>query len=760
MPSLKTLSEKRLLSLQLNLRTVIILLGLTLLAAVGFKLLDDWRTERANQTAMTEREALAVSEYVNGKVEGVIYTLKHARRSRWSNQQTQQSHPDLESVIGLADALSASDGSRARLAGEVASQLLVDESAAGLSSAGDIVVVYKPTSASARIGLIKATAWSPEGNEGRRIFLSAGDEVEPSARSTITVCQPIGIALNACVANSDRFFTWMRAVDLLAYLLLLISPGIIIVGLWQRVLRSQSDRSAIEGEATKAGRLLDIVQRETTSGYWTWQADRREIWLSEPAAIIIGVNQSGFYKPNALLEVIQTDYRDLIGQVFETFESREYLSQTFALSDNQTWLDIRASRDPVTNALHGVLIDVTMTKRAIQRSQQAEQRLKSSIEGFTGPFAIWDRNKRLLYWNTAFSSVFGLGSSLRVGMSHETVKLAQASGIRARRSRREGGTNVIRAQDNDWYKFVERMTPTGGMISVGLNVTADVQNEVKLDRQRKQLETVVGELKAAQTAAAELAQNLEIERDRAEKSAASKSAFLANMSHELRTPLNAIIGFSEIMRDGAFGPLGHDKYTEYVADILTSGQHLLDMINDILDMAKIEAGKMTVDLQRIDIVEPVDMAVRMVRRRAEEKGLQLDLIHDQDLPLIDADHRAIRQMILNLVSNAIKFTDTGGAIRVMVNRQANELRIAVRDSGVGIPAEALPRLAQPFEQVAETSDRNHHGTGLGLSLTKSFAELHGGRLAIASEEGKGTMVSFYLPLEAGNTSVADTALAG
>lgn len=759
MPGIKTLPEKHGLPLQLDLRVMLVLLGLTLLAAVGFKALDDWRTERAHLSAMTEREALAVSEYVNGKVESVAYMLGHARRSGWGSRQTQQSHPDIDSIIGLADALSAAEGSRARSAGEMASQLLANDRIAGLTSAGDIVVVHKSTNTSARIALIKAETWTPVGNGGRHIFLSAIDQ-DVSKTNVNTTCKAISLSLHACVANSKTFFTWVWGVDLMAYALLLISPGIIIIGLWQRVSWAQSAHHAIEGEVTTAGRLLDIVQKETISGYWTWQDGSREIWLSEPAAILIGLNQSDFYKPDVLTRSVHSDYVEVMGQVFETFESREYLSQTFALSDNKTWLDIRASRDPVTNTLHGVLIDVTMTKRAIQRSQQAEQRLKSSIEGFTGPFAIWDRNKRLLYWNTAFSSVFGLGNSLRVGMSYETVKLAQASGIRARRGKREGGTNVIRAQDDDWYKFVERMTPTGGMISVGLNVTADVQNEVKLDRQRKQLETVVGELKEAQKAAAQLAHNLEIERDRAEKSADSKSAFLANMSHELRTPLNAIIGFSEIMRDGAFGPLGHAKYTEYITDILTSGQHLLDMINDILDMAKIEAGKMTVDLKPIDIIEPVDMAVRMVRRRAEQKGLQLDLIYDQDLPPIDADHRAIRQMILNLVSNAIKFTDADGAIRVMVNRQGDELRIAVRDSGVGIPAEALPRLAQPFEQVAETSDRNHHGTGLGLSLTKSFAELHGGRLAIASEEGKGTMVSFYLPLHPHNTNLADTALAG
>ena len=225
------------------------------------------------------------------------------------------------------------------------------------------------------------------------------------------------------------------------------------------------------------------------------------------------------------------------------------------------------------------------------------------------------------------------------------------------------------------------------------------------------------------------------------------------MSHELLTPLNAIIGFSEILVDEMYGPLGDDRYKDYAQDILDSGKHLLDMITDILEMAKIEAGKMTVELQPIDIVDPVDAAVRMIRRKAEERNIDLKLVSNPDLPFVEADHRAIRQMVLNLVSNAIKFTDEGGDVRVSVDRKGDEIRVAVRDNGIGIPADALPRLAQPFEQVSDTRDRNYDGTGLGLALTKSFAEMHGGRLTIASEAGRGTQVSFFLPI---HVSKADT----
>ncbi|WOR16115.1 ATP-binding protein [Hyphomonas sp. FCG-A18] len=735
---------------RIDLRIAFSLLALTLLAGMILKAVDDVRSTRASIGAITDREALAVSEYISGKADGVSLTLAHAYRSGWGARQTAQSHPDIESVVGLADALSAPEGSRARAAGEIASQLLVNQSRVGQSTEGDLVVVFEAASGATRIALVQTGRWVPQAN-GQRVIELRSSILANQPLQRVSACKTIDAGLYVCVTNEAPILTRAVLLEWLGFFLLLLSPGLVILGLWQWGQKRRSESEVLEGEATKAGRLLGIVQKETSSGYWTWNEQTQKLWLSEPAASLLGVIAGGYYTSTHLLEQVHEDHVELLRRVIETLPERDYLAQTFANKDMSLWLDMRASRDPRTNELHGVLIDVTLTRRAIQRSQQAERRLKSSIEGFSGPFAIWDRNRRLLYWNSAFSDVFGLASSLRVGMSYETVTLAQASGIRERRGDgREGGANIIRAQDNDWYKIVERMTPTGGMITVGLNVTADVQNEVQIERQRKQLETLVIDLKTSQAQAAELTQNLKIERDRAEKSAASKSAFLANMSHELRTPLNAIIGFSEIMRDESFGPLGHEKYGEYAVDILSSGQHLLDMINDILDMAKIEAGKMTVALEPIDIVEPVDVAVRMVRRRAEEKGLQLDLVADDDLPAIDADHRAIRQMVLNLVSNAIKFTDKGGAIRVMVNRQGREVRVAVRDSGIGIPAEALPRLAQPFEQVADTRDRNYHGTGLGLSLTKSFAELHGGRLSIASEEGKGTMVSFYLPLPQGN----------
>jgi two-component system cell cycle sensor histidine kinase PleC len=218
------------------------------------------------------------------------------------------------------------------------------------------------------------------------------------------------------------------------------------------------------------------------------------------------------------------------------------------------------------------------------------------------------------------------------------------------------------------------------------------------------------------------------------------------MSHELRTPLNAINGFSEIMAGEMFGPLGDARYKGYAADILKSGQHLLSLINDILDMAKIEAGKMTLHYEPVDLTEVCEDAIRLMRGKAQDSGLSLTL-EAADLPEVEADYRGLKQVMLNLISNAVKFTPEGGSITVSVQSAAFErVRIAVTDTGIGIAPEDLSRLAQPFEQVEGQHSKTTQGTGLGLALTKSLIELHGGQMLMESEPGAGTTVSFDIPM--------------
>lgn len=226
----------------------------------------------------------------------------------------------------------------------------------------------------------------------------------------------------------------------------------------------------------------------------------------------------------------------------------------------------------------------------------------------------------------------------------------------------------------------------------------------------------------------------------------AKSRFLATMSHELRTPLNAIIGFSEMMHAELLGPLGNKRYVDYAGSINESGRYLLDLINDILDMSKIEAGKYELVHEPINIAKAIRLACHMVENILRDKGLHLQFQNQNETAVIEADRRAFMQIMLNLLSNAGKFTDPGGSVTISVaDYPENRIIISVTDTGIGIPADKLHRIGQPFEQVSSAIARGHNGTGLGLAITKKLVEMHDGELKIASIFGQGTTVSVILP---------------
>jgi signal transduction histidine kinase len=241
---------------------------------------------------------------------------------------------------------------------------------------------------------------------------------------------------------------------------------------------------------------------------------------------------------------------------------------------------------------------------------------------------------------------------------------------------------------------------------------------------------------------------LRLAKEEAERANFAKSEFLANMSHELRTPLNAIIGFSQIIGSEMLGPVGHQNYRSYGADIERSGTHLLDIINDILDVAKIEAGKMEFEETSFELYPLIDESLTIVRTLATDNGVTLtEGTREKDFTLV-ADRRMLKQMAINLLTNAIKFTPNGGTtdITTLTNSEG-DLLITVSDSGIGIAPSDLDRILEPFEQVEDSKSRSRGGVGLGLPLTRKMAELHGGSLLIASEEGGGTRVTIRIPKE-------------
>ena len=245
---------------------------------------------------------------------------------------------------------------------------------------------------------------------------------------------------------------------------------------------------------------------------------------------------------------------------------------------------------------------------------------------------------------------------------------------------------------------------------------------------------------------ARLFQELEEKSRQLEVADRHKSEFLANMSHELRTPLNAVIGFSEVLIERMFGEV-NAKQEEYLQDILASGRHLLSLINDILDLSKIEAGRMELELADFHLPQAIDNAVTLVRERAMRRGITLEVAVDDRLGALRGDERKVKQVLLNLLANAIKFTPEGGRVEVRAAAANGVAEIAVSDTGVGIAFEDQEAVFEEFRQVGTDYAKKHEGTGLGLTLSRKFVELHGGKIWVKSQVRQGSTFTFTLPLK-------------
>ena len=393
----------------------------------------------------------------------------------------------------------------------------------------------------------------------------------------------------------------------------------------------------------------------------------------------------------------------------------------------------------------GMALDVTEMRGAQVRQQTAEARLFDALRSMNDSFVIWDQLDRLVLWNNKFEDFFGFSKGqLQQGLDYATVEYHANSNIESMNPLADGTGFEIQLKDGRWLRYLETQTADGGRVSIGTEVTAIRTREHQLQTNQDALQRTITVLKKSQVRIVELAESYEQEKIRAEDANQSKSEFLANMSHELRTPLNAINGFSDIMKKELFGPLGDPRYAEYVNDILFSGQHLLSLINDILDMSKIEAGKMTLNTEPMQMNDMISQVIRIVRGRADENRLRL-VYNEAALPEIEADPRLVKQILLNLITNAIKFTPEGGVVTIVVEPKTAGLIVSVSDTGIGISKEDIERLAQPFEQIDSDHSRQHEGTGLGLALSKSFVEMHGGNFTMESVVGQGTSVIFTLP---------------
>ena len=534
---------------------------------------------------------------------------------------------------------------------------------------------------------------------------------------------------------------------------------------WQSTRAREGDliNDAVRGR-------IDTALNRGRCGLWDWDLSRGRIFWSQSMFTMLGLDSRSdlltFGEVNALVKSDDIDLFEIADQLISG--KIDHIDQSFRMQHTDghwIWLRVRCelSSGAADAGLHliGIAVDITEQKSLAEKTVEADLRLRDAIETIPEAFVLWDAEDRLVLCNSHFQRLHRLpDSAVTPGTSYETViEVGSMPEVRTRlqdAGNQAPGARTFEAQldDGSWLHISERRTKDGGYVSVGTDITRIKEHEQKLVDNDLRLRASVIDLKRSQAELerqavelADLAEKYSEEKNRAEEANQAKSKFLANMSHELRTPLNAIIGFSEIMGSGLFGALGSDKYQEYCHDILTSGKYLLEVINDILDMSKIEAGRMRLDLEPLDLSKTLAESLRVVSGRAEDKNLTLDANIANTISVI-ADRRAVKQIIVNLLSNAVKFTPDDGKVVVRGQMLSDSIVLVIADTGIGIAPESLRRLGKPFEQVESQLTKTYQGSGLGLAIARSLTNLHGGSMKLRSKLGAGTVVRITLPLDA------------
>jgi PAS domain S-box-containing protein len=462
---------------------------------------------------------------------------------------------------------------------------------------------------------------------------------------------------------------------------------------------------------------------------------RCEEWLGRPRAEILGRTVFDIFQPAEAEAFARLD-REILesGAVQENVIEARY-------PDGVT-RTLLAVRFPIHDAAGGVTgigsinVDITARRKAEKEAAEAHERLVQAVESMADGFVLLDADGRLVICNQQFRDLHpGVADLLESGMHFEDVIRAAATRgwvkdakgreeewIRERleRHRNPGEPFTVQFGGDTWLRVTERLTADGGNVSIRADVTDHVLREKALRHAKEEVE---------------LAHR-------------AKAEFLTNMTHELRTPLNAIIGFSDVISKETFDPLETPEYREYARDINESGNHLLSLINDVLDISRVELGAMPLRKTLVDVPRLLGSCERFVRERAARGALTLDVEVGEPIPDFHADERRVKQILINLLSNAIKFTPAGGSVRVSGNvTNSEEAVFRVVDTGIGMSPEDVEKALSVFGQADGSLARNYEGAGLGLPLARHLAETHGGTLRVDSVPGAGTTVTVRLPLQ-------------
>lgn len=496
-----------------------------------------------------------------------------------------------------------------------------------------------------------------------------------------------------------------------------------------------------EQAATSERHVQDNVQdliESISDGFVLWDGDNRLTMHNQQATIA---------KSNALY--IGMPFEEYVKTIFPEIDPRTTGGDLNAwVKTRQQWFDDagtshevllntgiwmmlteRHTRDGGTVTIY---TDITETKRAEELRDVSERRLAHAQKLARIGIFEWDATGSNIYWSDIMYDILGLSPGSPPLEFSQYLLLVRAEnrdlvGSTFRRLLTFGG------KYNQEYEIVR---PDGQIRAVRAEAEA-------ITNDRGEVIRILGSVHD-QTGAKRVETALRRAKETAVDASNAKSEFLANVSHELRTPLNAIIGFSDVMTREMFGPIGSDRYRDYATDIRESGIHLLGIINDLLDYSKLEAGRLEIHTEKISLIPIIDKCVRMMRRSAEAENVTLVAKFEEIDDSILGDEQKLTQIVLNLVSNAIKFTPAAGVVTVSMEKSGDGIDIVVTDTGIGMSAEDIELALAPFGQVDSTLNRRHMGTGLGLPLSKSLAELHGGTIRIESVPGEGTSVTVHL----------------
>lgn len=376
-------------------------------------------------------------------------------------------------------------------------------------------------------------------------------------------------------------------------------------------------------------------------------------------------------------------------------------------------------------------VDMTEIKKANEALRRSEERFRDFSESSSDWFWEMDKNLRFSYFSHRFAEISGIKNEDLIGKTRWESGLDLENPMILQ--------NIANLEAHRPFRDFEhsRTLKNGDVVHMSTSGIPIFDED--------------GNFKGYRGTGKDISDRVRAEEDRrlalvqAEEANQSKSEFLATISHELRTPLNAILGFAEILSHQYLGPLGQEKYVEYAGDIHASGEYLLELVNDVLDISTIEAGKRSLSKEMLSVHEAIDESTKTIAGRAAEKDISLSVKVPEDLPFLLADRRAVKQILLNLLSNSIKFTPNGGEVSVSARGSKRKITIMVTDTGIGIPKERIPRLMDPFERGDVDPYISQDGAGLGLAITHSLVELHDGELKIKSTQGKGTTVTVSFP---------------